>query len=762
MVNIEITTADAQTIAGIRNALSAAPLSVFTTTNTNSAFWSQAYTNLVNNSAAYLSGFNLSSLASASGSWNSNYSTTNTNSAFWSQAYTNLVYNSTAYLSGFNSTAITQNSASWNSVYSSFNSNSSRYTTLDYLSTNNVLLSAVAVAGNVSVTNGLTASTIFTTGSGNVIIDRGNFRRDTDPTIIIGANSDQHLRFRAGGATNSEIRMTILSSGEVGIGTTIAQTGSPVISAIANGNFQNITGLTPNAVPSWYDGIPTGWTSAVGSPTFTIWNSTGDVVANSSQLATGSGSSSLRQNLGTLQAMSDINVTFDYADTSIASWSNGTLNVAIYDGSFNVLATNTYTTAGTYTLNAEVVPAGTTIIVGFWSTLNAPGLNNVTVTQTDKNNLTIAGSISASGNLSVKNINSAKLDLIRSPANDNNNPALRIGEIDYNTGNNGFSGFRVAYNEANNNLRINSNFGDTETRSLTVDRLGGVDVLSDRLTVAGNISATGKVYTDKGNSDQWNSNYTTTNTNSANWSRWSSVSGNYALVTNYVKLSGDDMTGLLTNSVGISSFSLSARFIDIVHLPANDGTNPVLRIGEYDTASGNVGFSGMYISYNESNNVFGISAQFAPSAGIPAINIDRNANVGINTNTPSEKLTVSGNISANGNLTVAGNVFGGTNINLLTSTTYTIQLSDNGGTIASSNSTAGLTAVPSTGITYPVGFQTSILQLSTARVALSSNTAGITINQANAYIKTTKQYSAATLLYTGTLGGWVLFGDVGA
>ena len=702
--------------------------------------------------------------------------------------YTILYSNSASWNSVYNS--VNSNSASWDSVYSSFNSNSSRYTTLDYLSTNNVLLSAVTVAGNVSITNGLTANTIFTTGSGIVIIDRGNFRRNTDPTIIIGANSDQHLRFRAGGETNSEIRMTILSSGEVGIGTSIAQTRSPVISAIANGNFQNITGLTPNAVPSWYDGIPTGWTSAVGSPTFTIYNGGGDFIANPSQLATGSGSSSLRQNLGTLQAMSDIDVTFDYAGVGIAPWSSGTLNVAIYDGSFNVLATNTYTTAGTYTLNAEVVPAGTTIIVGFWSTLNAPGLNNVTVTQTDKNNLTIAGSISASGNLSVKNINSAKLDLIRSPANDNNNPALRIGEIDYNTGNNGFSGFRVAYNEANNNLRINSNFGDTETRSLTVDRLGGVDVLSDRLTVAGNISATGKVYTDKGNSDQWNSNYTsfntqsaanasvytsfntqsaanasvytTTNNNSASWSRWSSVSGNYAQVTNYVKLSGDDMTGLLTNSVGISSFSLSARFIDIVHLPANDGTNPVLRIGEYDTASGNVGFSGMFMSYNEISNIFGISAQFAPGAGLPAISIDRNANVGINTNTPSEKLTVSGNISANGNLTVAGNVFGGTNINLLTSTTYTIQLSDNGGTIASSNSTAGLTAVPSTGITYPAGFQTSILQLSTARVALSSNSVGLSINQANGYIRTTKQYSAATLLYTGTLGGWVLFGDVGA
>jgi hypothetical protein len=233
---------------------------------------------------------------------------------------------------------------------------------------------------------------------------------------------------------------------------------------------------------------------------------------------------------------------------------------------------------------------------------------------------------------------------------------------------------------------------------------------------------------------------------------------------NVLEVNNNNLTlfGNISTNGTVNVASISSRFLDLVHLPANDGVNPVLRIGEYDTTSGNQGFSGMYISYNESSNVFGISAQFAPSAGVPAVSIDRNGNVGINTAAPSEKLTVSGNISANGNLTVAGNVFGGTNINLLTSTTYTIQLSDNGGTIASSNSTAGLTAVPSTGITYPVGFQTSILQLSTARVALSSNTAGITINQANAYIKTTKQYSAATLLYTGTLAGWVLFGDVGA
>jgi hypothetical protein len=59
-----------------------------------------------------------------------------------------------------------------------------------------------------------------------VFSDGGNFRTVTDPTMILGTNSDQHLRFRAGGATSSQIRMTILSSGEVGIGTSIAETAA--------------------------------------------------------------------------------------------------------------------------------------------------------------------------------------------------------------------------------------------------------------------------------------------------------------------------------------------------------------------------------------------------------------------------------------------------------------------------------------------------------------------------------------------------------
>jgi hypothetical protein len=295
--------------------------------------------------------------------------------------------------------------------------------TASWVQTNFLPLTGGIISGNLSVTNSLTATTISTTGSGNVLIDRGNYRYNSDPTIILGANSNQHLRFRVGGDTNNQIRMTILSSGEIGIGTTLAETASAgagglivknnllvggttiketvnlTLSSVVNGDFENITSLTAEPGGEWYSGTPIGWTSNNATPiTYTVFNGAGgDRVANVSQVSDGPGLLSFRQNLGALQTLSDINVTFNYVSSSIAPWSTGTLNAAIYDGSFNALATNTYTTSGTYILSAAAVPVGTTIIVGFWSEgFTTPGLNNVTVAQVTNTALTVAGGVSAS------------------------------------------------------------------------------------------------------------------------------------------------------------------------------------------------------------------------------------------------------------------------------------------------------------------------------------------------------------------------------
>jgi len=169
-----------------------------------------------------------------------------------------------------------------------------------------------------------------------VFSDGGNLGAATGTTMIFGTNSEQHLRIRAGGSTNSQIRMTILSSGEVGIGTTIAQTAGA--------------------------------------------------------------------------------------------------------------------------------------------------------------NLTVVGTISASSTITSHSLSAREATLVHSPVNDGVNPSLSIGEYDTSVGNAGFSGFKVIYNEANNNLQVNNNFDVTETRSLNIDRLGRVNVLSNRLTVAGTVSALSGIY----------------------------------------------------------------------------------------------------------------------------------------------------------------------------------------------------------------------------------------------------------------------------
>jgi hypothetical protein len=93
--------------------------------------------------------------------------------------------------------------------------------------------------------------------------------------------------------------------------------------------------------------------------------------------------------------------------------------------------------------------------------------------------------------------------------------------------------------------------------------------------------------------------------------------------------------------------------------------------------------------------------------------------------------------------------------------TYNIAISDNGATIASTNTT-GLTAIISSSTSYTSGFNVNILQLTTGRITLSAENGFTNINQSNGYFKTTKQYSVGSLIYTGATYGWVLFGDISA
>jgi hypothetical protein len=88
--------------------------------------------------------------------------------------------------------------------------------------------------------------------------------------------------------------------------------------------------------------------------------------------------------------------------------------------------------------------------------------------------------------------------------------------------------------------------------------------------------------------------------------------------------------------------------------------------------------------------------------------------------------------------------------------TYTLALSDNNNTITLNLGTSGIVLI-NNALTYPVGFQTNIIQLSTGRVTISATNMSLLKNDLSSY-KTYQQYSAATLINLGSV--WVCYGSL--
>jgi hypothetical protein len=99
------------------------------------------------------------------------------------------------------------------------------------------------------------------------------------------------------------------------------------------------------------------------------------------------------------------------------------------------------------------------------------------------------------------------------------------------------------------------------------------------------------------------------------------------------------VSGNISSNGTMFTKQMTAYGLDLIHTPITDGTDPILRIGESNTDSPNLGFSGAHISYDEITNTFGISSMFAPGMGMPAMSIDRNGNFFTSSNA-SPKMTL--------------------------------------------------------------------------------------------------------------------------
>jgi uncharacterized protein YoxC len=139
--------------------------SVYTSVKDTSANWNASYTNLVTNSAAYLSGYDLSFL-SVSANWNSVYDSVNSLSGNWNSTYTSVLNISANWESTY--TTVQNTSANWDSVYTNVNSYSATYATYNYVDTNFLNLTGGIIDGNLSV-----LSSFKVGGGSNVLFASG-------------------------------------------------------------------------------------------------------------------------------------------------------------------------------------------------------------------------------------------------------------------------------------------------------------------------------------------------------------------------------------------------------------------------------------------------------------------------------------------------------------------------------------------------------------------------------------------------------------
>lgn len=231
--------------------------------------------------------------------------------------------------------------------------------------------------------------TAYASTSALVIVDGGNTRTQN---VSIGTNDAYHLRIKT---NNTSSRITILSSGEVGIGTALASTRAVQLTGLSNGDFSNTTGMAFNGT-DWYGGTVPFWTRPGSDGVFDVNFSGGGYKLNLFAGVTGPGSSAARQNLGVLPTLTDVTVNFTNA---FVGFGDATLSAAIFTDTFAALVSSNFDANGNYSITAPNVPAGTNIIIGFWG---KAGLTNVVATANNNTILTTIGGVSASSIVSAK------------------------------------------------------------------------------------------------------------------------------------------------------------------------------------------------------------------------------------------------------------------------------------------------------------------------------------------------------------------------
>ena len=139
--------------------------------------------------------------------------------------------------------------------------------------------------------------------------------------------------------------------------------------SVVNGDFSDRTGMTSTS-SGWFGGFPPGWSGGLNAAyAVTVLN--GTAYANLGELSSAAPFNPIAQNVGTVEATTDVRLTFTLANLQSRS---SMVGVAIYGPGRANLGNASFTNAGTFTHIVKRVAPGTPLEIAFWGVAKTPAM----------------------------------------------------------------------------------------------------------------------------------------------------------------------------------------------------------------------------------------------------------------------------------------------------------------------------------------------------------------------------------------------------